>query len=777
MKRLFIALLLTLAMVSQALAVTVASYQDFITGTDGRPLSGATITVKDQAGDPITLYDPTGTSDTGNPTYSNSQGYFIFWAVPGTYDVTVAKSGQTTFTLENVEVGLLSGGLTTGDFADSLTLRVATKAAAQALSSLAAGQIILIGSGASLGDGYEGMFVYRSGDFSTEVSADTQHGVYLPLSEDSDGSDGCLVRRFDYLTPEMFGAVKDGDSGDDATNATAFSALADFGWPHLKFAGTYYVEGDTTDADNAMMKFSGLDGIRIEMDDVNLINTSSYVADDKIHAIFEFEDCNGVEIDYFIYNGQDPWVTDIDNASTGIGYVGESIIYWHTGSQGLKVSGDWTNARYGVLSGNYSDPSLGGCKGAKVDVQTYFVGYPIAFYLVDDVDVVVNAEDPHRSIYLAGCRGGSAIAYFKNQHIAPVQVLVSDAYLSAGVSRGSSGLECKGFDLGSTTFKANSWCCGLSMSRVDPGTKFSNIDFEFYVKASDTVATTLGGFSIVSGAKVYEPSYPFNWEQTISLENIKAHGVIDRSDQTAAEHGVGEVYVNTFDTSTHYATVRGIDFSDVIYLPGSGSKPRGFWFIMPGLDGTAKVSNSDFGPATDVQWNTNTTSLSIWSGVRAQASNVTSADTSRIHMIGCDIADALLQPLANVTTVGTTIGGAVFRPGTKVAELSLSGADTTWSSSLPNNAIILGVSGEVTEQITGATGYLVGIPTDTDQFANTNSLTVGSSFSVGNTAADIISPAYQKGTGSIVVTAKTSDFTAGKIILIVHYIVLGATSS
>ena len=56
-------------------------------------------------------------------------------------------------------------------------------------------------------------------------------------------------------------------------------------------------------------------------------------------------------------------------------------------------------------------------------------------------------------------------------------------------------------DLDSKLFVANSHCAAVSLSRADPGTVFSDLNFDVYVKASDTVASTLGGFRMDSTVK------------------------------------------------------------------------------------------------------------------------------------------------------------------------------------------------------------------------------------------------------------------------------------
>jgi hypothetical protein len=95
--------------------------------------------------------------------------------------------------------------------------------------------------------------------------------------------------------------------------------------------------------------------------------------------------------------------------------------------------------------------------------------------------------------------------------------------------------------------------------------------------------------------------------------------------------------------------------------------------------------------------------------------------------------------------------------------------------SLPNQSVILGVSGYLTEAIAGSSGFQVGDGTTVGRFVNSGATVVGTSFGPAN--GSDASPKIQVGTGSIVVTSKTSNFTGGKIRLFVSYITIAAPTS
>lgn len=104
---------------------------------------------------------------------------------------------------------------------------VATLSALQALpvGSYPAGYIVEMAYRSTAGDGGGGAFYWDSSNQSTNVSADTQHGIYVPPSSDLTGASGAWVRlNIKFVTPEMFGAT----GGTDDT--TAISAAKTSGY-------------------------------------------------------------------------------------------------------------------------------------------------------------------------------------------------------------------------------------------------------------------------------------------------------------------------------------------------------------------------------------------------------------------------------------------------------------------------------------------------------------------------------------------------------------------
>lgn len=114
--------------------------------------------------------------------------------------------------------------------------------------------------------------------------------------------------------------------------------------------------------------------------------------------------------------------------------------------------------------------------------------------------------------------------------------------------------------------------------------------------------------------------------------------------------------------------------------------------------------------------------------------------------------------------VSSAPGGAATL--TRVIELdhtlTLAGTSTT-TAIIPDKAIVLGVSGRVISEITGATGWSLGIAGSIDRYG-TGYGTVVNSFALGVSGQ----PQTYYGGTELVVTAEGSNFTAGAIRLAVH---------
>jgi hypothetical protein len=103
-------------------------------------------------------------------------------------------------------------------------------------------------------------------------------------------------------------------------------------------------------------------------------------------------------------------------------------------------------------------------------------------------------------------------------------------------------------------------------------------------------------------------------------------------------------------------------------------------------------------------------------------------------------------------------------------EITLLGASVNSVFSIPAGAIVFAVSERVTETVTGATSFKVGISGETNKFGDLLGLTVGA------TNRGHIGPTGFYAPTPIVVTANGADFTGGKIRIACHYALISAPS-
>lgn len=112
--------------------------------------------------------------------------------------------------------------------------KVATRTALKALSTSVHSAVYLFEAGR------EGVFVFRAGDYSAQVTVDTCEGVYIAPASDSDGSSGAWVRQMNGgIDPRWFGAI-DGTSNDSTAALQCAFAVAALGTKAVYIpAGTF----------------------------------------------------------------------------------------------------------------------------------------------------------------------------------------------------------------------------------------------------------------------------------------------------------------------------------------------------------------------------------------------------------------------------------------------------------------------------------------------------------------------------------------------------------
>lgn len=357
-----------------------------------------------------------------------------------------------------------------------------------------------------------------------------------------------------------------------------------------------FLSGDfviSWDEGSAFKSFSGVSGIDIRGDGAVIRDNRVYANTAALSPVFNFSACSNVAVSGVGYEGAEipPEIEPVNY----IGQLGATFINLKNACSNVVVNAAINNCRYGVRSGDYTLNSEGYNIGINTTLSTYRCGYPIAHYLAENVTAEIDAEQSRRAAYLGGVHGFTVNARSKNQVGAPVAVLLTDAKTGTGTSRGCANGSAYSTDTGSTSWPANGYAIGLSLSRVDPGTVYENIRMHFDVTGSDSVASTLGGALINSSATAFAPEYPADWSTEITLRNITISGTLDRSAQTVAAHAFGEIYVWTDDGPGTEAQVSGLVLDGVQTIAGAARPLRPLYMKVVGMTNDCRLVGCDFG--------------------------------------------------------------------------------------------------------------------------------------------------------------------------------------
>ena len=575
---------------------------------------------------------------------------------------------------------------------------------------------------------------------------------------------------------ESFVSVKDfGAKGDGVTDDTAAIQAA-----HAASMAVFYPDGVyriSWREGTSLISYTSKDHIRIIGHGAKLYDKRNY-ANGSISSIFSFNGCKDIVIDGLNYEGQP--LPSKSNPTSGVGYLGATFVNLSSGCDGITVNADLKYLRYGIRGGDYTDYRKGTNNQIQCNLTTFECGYGAALYLTDGVDLNIHSESGHRTAYLAGVRGGRVRAYFKNNYIAPIQVLVTDATTNGlpypnGISRGCSDLDIVAHDLGSTTYVVDSFCAGISMSRGDAETTFENLKFDISVRSDDTTASRLSAFALFNNFTPYQPSYLNNWSQKFYFKNITITGIIDRSSQTVEENkSNGEIYIYAFSSGSNYGTIQGIDIKNFKYYPGKGVKTRGFYFFAPGLIGDSSISDCDFGTETPVTIATNSTSNLSIRNTQMRGCYISSSDSpynSHIIFLDCIIADSTYLPYNNKTFINTTIKSTREPMCTRIIDSPvLSGTNINLKNAIPPGVVVLGITADVKTAITGTPTWDLGIATDTTCYASNVATAKGTSATSVNTSNPSSGSMNYKTYTDLVITSKTSNFTGGQIRITIRFV-------
>lgn len=558
-----------------------------------------------------------------------------------------------------------------------------------------------------------------------------------------------------------------------ATDDTAaIRALVTAGAKHLSFGSRRYRIQWTQGT--SFLSWASTNGIALEGYGAVLCDTGTYTVSpaNPYSPVFEFDACANVAVTGIDYVGP-----AIASPLANHGYVGSTFVRAKNGCQNVVVDAAVTNARYGVESGSYPSEAEGYNKNLGIRLRCSFVGYPMAHYLAEGVRFDIDADDVHRVAYVAGCRDITGVARWKNEYVADTCFLITDAKTGTGTSRGCSDLDVVSIDKGSTVFQASTACAGIGLSRVDPGITYENIKVRVHTTSTDILSSTVGGFKLYSGAaSLTTPPASFNWEPTITLRNISVSGMLDHSAQTIDGNTAGDIFVRTWDTSAaHAATVENLSFRDFIVKPSSGNT-RGLYLECPTSINNGLLLENVQAPGYQLNLYTSaTTPLTIRNSCFAELIGGTAVP--RLIMQNSTI-NKVSGTITGYDSLNTSVSGGGCFLRQKSIELTLTGSAVTWTSAIPAGCLPLGVSGLIMQTVTGATGVLVGVGVDTGRYLNTNTLTAGFGFGPSNQSVTEQTLWWAgPSTLNINVTAKTSNFTGGKLKLVLNYLEFPAPTS
>lgn len=375
---------------------------------------------------------------------------------------------------------------------------------------------------------------------------------------------------------------------DDTEN---LQELFNKGYRNILFReGTYRVSIPNDQSRQALYWFTDEKNIQLIGRNTLIVDINNYTTP-RMNNIFGFTRCENVTIKGITYRGQ-----VVDDKENLLHVEGKTFAYFEDKSKNITIDLDIENARYGVRSGDYLEPSYGYCENFDLTIRSKNVGYPVALYLSEKVKAHVIADGFHRAVYLAGVFDANINAFVKNSYGATINVLLtnsitvmSDNQVSQ-VARGCKRIRLDVKDMGSKNYSPFTALTGIGLQWVARGTEFSDIKTHFHVRSSDNMASSVGGFHLDSAVA----STPYTFEDYISFKNITISGIIDRSNQTQSSNQAGEIYIRGYDTTDnaleHAPVFENIRIEDVVIKKGR-TQSRGLYIDVPKLTDILIINN------------------------------------------------------------------------------------------------------------------------------------------------------------------------------------------
>jgi len=270
--------------------------------------------------------------------------------------------------------------------------------------------------------------------------------------------------------------------------------------------------------------------------------------------------------------------------------------------------------------------------------------------------------------------------------------------------------------------------------------------------------STMTGYDAAGATAARNGTYVFSGgEGALAQAQVTAFQDIDISSDTSALYWVtAELLKNYQDQDTPGITFEIVDAGGTILASTSASKVDGLVGITPVILSLARSGGAaTSGITLDVTRNTGTNN---------------NAAIDNVAMLGSGTGSSA-APAADVTIAQSLSGAAIGMHVTEELLTGLSGASVTSTITIPDRAIVFGVSSRTVTAITGATSYDCGISGQAAKFGGALGVAVSS------TNVGVIGPEAFYGATPIVLTANGGNFTGGDVRIAIQYLLPTAPTS
>ena len=574
---------------------------------------------------------------------------------------------------------------------------------------------------------YQDKFVEISNQFQNKYNGLEQEYATRLTQIDSN------LDKITHLAPTPTGV-------DDTNNLKEFFSK---GYTNVKLIGEYKInlnEGE------ALCSFIDAKNIKIDCSEATINDLKDdYGNNTPLTRLFEFTRCTNIYV-HLNYTGM-----ELIDKDTLLGYSGLTLIWLKDHCTNIDVTIKARNCRYGLLTGNYDDHTLGFNTHIVANIEGYAIGYPIALYNASNVKANVEVNTFHRATYIAGVDYGDFNIKSKNQHIADMVNLLTDALISPNTSKGCSNINIKAYDTKSTHSMPSSFLVGLALSRQFE-CQFKNLNIFFDIEATDNYARTLGGFSVDGTV---------HFTDKATLDNINIQGRIDRTNQMLPSGLARDIRIKT-NTDSGKAKVSNVTLC--CELLGVYAPDRETYIC------------SDINNLNIINYKSNDNGMVLEGTGDIIFNNCIIQKLATNGNYSCRFSNTQFIEGYNSSTYDVTSTNSLINKNnalikTKKITAHLVGEQVDLGvNTIPINSLLLGVTGYISETIEGATGLKIGTEEDPIKFCNANLVAKGTNITLMYQNQNVVSPLFFIKGSKIIITPRTSAFTGGKLELYINYI-------